>query len=43
MSYSCGGFLHDGMLWMPYGVDDCRIGVAYAPLGDVLADLSSAS
>ena len=41
--YSCGAFLHDGLVWIPYGIDDCRIGVAYTPLGEVLADLSSAS
>jgi predicted GH43/DUF377 family glycosyl hydrolase len=40
--YSCGALLHDGLLWIPYGIDDSRIGVAYAPLGEVLADLSSA-
>ena len=41
--YSCGAFLHDGLVWIPYGIDDSRIGVAYAPLGEILADLSSAS
>lgn len=41
--YSCGAFLHDGLVWIPYGVADCRIAVAYAPLGEVLADMSSAS
>ncbi len=41
--YSCGAFLHDGLVWIPYGIDDGRIGVAYAPLGEVLAELSSAS
>jgi predicted GH43/DUF377 family glycosyl hydrolase len=41
--YSCGAFLHDGLVWIPYGIDDCRIGVAYAPLGEVLADMSRAS
>jgi predicted GH43/DUF377 family glycosyl hydrolase len=41
--YSCGAFLHDGLVWIPYGIDDGRIGVAYAPLRAVLADLSSAS
>jgi predicted GH43/DUF377 family glycosyl hydrolase len=41
--YSCGAFLHDGLVWLPYGIDDCRIGVAYAPLDEVLADMSSAS
>jgi predicted GH43/DUF377 family glycosyl hydrolase len=41
--YSCGAFLHDGLVWIPYGVDDRRVGVAYAPLSEVLADMSSAS
>ena len=41
--YSCGAFLHDGLLWIPYGIDDSRIGVAYAPLAAVLAGLSSRS
>jgi len=41
--YSCGAFLHDDLVWIPHGIDDSRIGVAYAPLGEVLADMSSAS
>ena len=41
--YSCGAFVHDGLVWIPYGIDDYRIGVAYAPLAELLADLSSAS
>jgi predicted GH43/DUF377 family glycosyl hydrolase len=41
--YSCGAFLHAGLVWIPYGIDDSRIGVAYAPLGEVLADMSSVS
>ena len=41
--YSCGGFLHEGLVWIPYGIDDCRIGVAYAPLDEILADMSSVS
>jgi predicted GH43/DUF377 family glycosyl hydrolase len=41
--YSCGAFLHDGLVWIPYGVDDARIRVAYAPLGELLASLSSVS
>ena len=41
--YSCGAFLHDGLVWIPHGIDDSRIGVAYAPLGAVLADMSRAS
>jgi predicted GH43/DUF377 family glycosyl hydrolase len=38
--YSCGAFLHDDLVWIPYGIDDRRIGVAYAPLSEVLADMS---
>jgi predicted GH43/DUF377 family glycosyl hydrolase len=41
--YSCGAFLHDGLVWIPYGIGDSRIAVAYAPLDELLADLSSAS
>jgi predicted GH43/DUF377 family glycosyl hydrolase len=41
--YSCGSFLHDGLVWIPYGVDDSRIAVAYAPLDEVLADLTRVS
>jgi predicted GH43/DUF377 family glycosyl hydrolase len=37
--YSCGGVVHDGLLWLPYGIGDARIGVAYVPLADVLAAL----
>jgi predicted GH43/DUF377 family glycosyl hydrolase len=41
--YSCGAVLHDGLVWIPYGIDDARIGVAYAPLGELLAGLTSVS
>jgi predicted GH43/DUF377 family glycosyl hydrolase len=41
--YSCGAFLHEGLVWIPYGIDDSRIGVAYAPLVEVLADMITAS
>jgi predicted GH43/DUF377 family glycosyl hydrolase len=37
--YSCGGLVHDGLLWLPYGIGDARIGVAYVPVADVLAAL----
>jgi predicted GH43/DUF377 family glycosyl hydrolase len=43
MVYSCGSFLHDGLVWTPYGVDDSRIAVACAPLDEVLADLTRLS
>jgi predicted GH43/DUF377 family glycosyl hydrolase len=34
--YSCGGLVHDGLLWLPYGIGDARIGVAWVPLGELL-------
>jgi predicted GH43/DUF377 family glycosyl hydrolase len=41
--YSCGGLIHGGRLWLPYGIDDSRIGVAWAPLDDLLAELDTAT
>lgn len=41
--YSCGALLHDGVLWIPYGIDDCRIGVAHLSIEELLAELSSNS
>ncbi len=35
--YSCGGIVHDGVLWIPYGIGDSRIGVAHVWLDHVLA------
>jgi predicted GH43/DUF377 family glycosyl hydrolase len=34
--YSCGGILHDGVLWLPYGVADARIRVASIPVDELL-------
>jgi predicted GH43/DUF377 family glycosyl hydrolase len=34
--YSCGGLVHDGILWVPYGVGDSRIRVASVPLEELL-------
>ena len=39
--YTCGGLVHDGRLWLPYGIDDSRIGVAWAPLDELLAALTA--
>ncbi|GAA4229286.1 putative GH43/DUF377 family glycosyl hydrolase [Streptosporangium album] len=30
--YSCGGLLHAGALWLPYGASDARIGFAHVAL-----------
>lgn len=37
--YSCGGIVHDGLLWLPYGIGDARIGVAWAPLDELLDEM----
>ncbi|MEU4834847.1 glycoside hydrolase family 130 protein [Streptosporangium sp. NPDC023615] len=34
--YSCGGLLHDGALWLPYGASDARIGFAHVPVSTLL-------
>jgi predicted GH43/DUF377 family glycosyl hydrolase len=34
--YSCGGIVHDGRLWVPYGISDARIGVAWAFVDELL-------
>lgn len=34
--YSCGGVVHNGVLWLPYGVGDSRIRVASAPVTEIL-------
>jgi predicted GH43/DUF377 family glycosyl hydrolase len=34
--YSCGGIVHDGILWIPYGVSDCRIAVAWVRLDELV-------
>lgn len=40
--YSCGGLAHDGILWLPYGINDCRIGVASVPVEDLIAAMAPA-
>jgi predicted GH43/DUF377 family glycosyl hydrolase len=34
--YSCGGVIHDGRLWLPYGVGDQRVRAAAASVGELL-------
>jgi predicted GH43/DUF377 family glycosyl hydrolase len=38
--YSCGGVVHDGRLWLPYGIGDARIGVVWADVDELLAAMS---
>lgn len=33
--YSCGGLVHDGRLWLPYGIDDARVAVAWASVDEL--------
>jgi hypothetical protein len=33
--YSCGGIVHDRRLWLPYGISDSRIGVAWASIDEL--------
>ncbi len=40
--YSCGGIVHDGTLWLPYGSSDARVAVATVPLEALLARLRTA-
>ena len=38
--YSCGGVVHDGILWLPYGVGDARICVCWVPVDELLDQLT---
>jgi predicted GH43/DUF377 family glycosyl hydrolase len=35
--YSCGGLLHDGQFWLPYGASDVRVGFACVSLDLLLS------
>jgi len=35
--YSCGGLVHGGELWLPFGASDARVGFATVPLDALLA------
>ncbi|WP_066364688.1 glycosylase [Herbidospora mongoliensis] len=37
--YSCGGLLHEGVVWIPYGASDNRIGFATVPLESLVKAL----
>ncbi len=41
--YSCGAVVHDGRLWIPYGIGDTRIGVAWVHLDELIAALVETS
>jgi predicted GH43/DUF377 family glycosyl hydrolase len=37
--YSCGGLLHDGRFWLPYGASDVRVGFASMPLDRLIGQM----
>jgi predicted GH43/DUF377 family glycosyl hydrolase len=37
--YSCGGTVHDNVLWLPYGVSDVQIRVAWIALDELLGGM----
>ncbi|HEY0246715.1 MAG TPA: glycoside hydrolase family 130 protein [Gryllotalpicola sp.] len=39
--YSCGGIVHNGVLWIPFGVDDCRIRVFSVGVDELLATMTA--
>lgn len=38
--YSCGSIIHDGTLWLPYGIGDVRIGVASLDVEDLVGSMT---
>jgi predicted GH43/DUF377 family glycosyl hydrolase len=38
--YSCGSLLHDGTLWLPYGVGDARVAFATVDVGTLIAAMT---
>jgi predicted GH43/DUF377 family glycosyl hydrolase len=39
--YSCGGLMHDGRLWLPYGIGDSRIGVAWVDTDELIQAMTT--
>ncbi|MFB6398207.1 hypothetical protein [Polymorphospora lycopeni] len=39
--YFCGGLIHDGDPWLPYGASDARVGFATVPVTDLLAAMAA--
>lgn len=38
--YSCGGLIHDGRLWLPYGIGDARVALASIPVTPLLSRMT---
>jgi len=41
--YSCGGLIHDGILWLPHGIGDRKIGLAWVDVAELLARMTPTS
>ncbi|WP_319462547.1 glycoside hydrolase family 130 protein [Micromonospora sp. RTP1Z1] len=41
--YSCGGLIHAGLLWLPYGASDARVGFATVPVDALIAAMAGSS
>jgi predicted GH43/DUF377 family glycosyl hydrolase len=39
--YSCGGLVHAGVLWLPYGASDARVGFATVPVDELLGAMTA--
>jgi len=39
--YSCGGLVHNGVLWVPFGIDDSRVGVFSIGVDELLASMTA--
>jgi predicted GH43/DUF377 family glycosyl hydrolase len=39
--YSCGGLVHAGILWLPYGASDARVGFATVPVDELLGAMTA--
>ena len=40
VDYSCGGIIHDGRLWIPHGIGDSRIAVAWVDVAELIAAMT---
>jgi predicted GH43/DUF377 family glycosyl hydrolase len=40
--YSCGGLVHEGRLWLPYGASDVRVGFASVGVDQLIAQMEPA-
>jgi predicted GH43/DUF377 family glycosyl hydrolase len=39
--YSCGALVHEGRVWLPYGIGDASVGVAWIDLAELLDEITA--